>query len=697
MSENLLRPPIRPTQDDAASISVYAAAYSAYEQDVLSKVKSYVNAGREAYRKEQAFTDLPKTIAHVNGDYTALKPKALSGVYDNRTQKIAFDTASALTGVRPVWSYTTYRDQYKRQADVFSKAARYWWRNTSADTSLLLAILDAEAGASSYLLQQWNPELNGFGDIELLPLSIADVLPIGPVFSKSIQDWQGVVIRQSVPIESLVNEHPTKETQIRASTGSWFGRPDAPKKGLAGMFASTYSRLFASASDTPSESVEGSVDVMWIFIKDYKIHTGLEPREMGEPGKSWTYTVKPGERLYPRGRFIKCVQQAVLGDGPNQYWHGNFPLTRITLLPLHWSLLGASLLADFAPLQASLNDVLRGLEDNIAQQLRPAIVTNSSMAQNKLNALDMRQPGQKVRINMQAGEQFELKPVNMLPPYVLEYIKYLKDEMDDNSGSRSLKMLEQMKQMPSSDSMDKILDAMSPKLGLMARQIEVALADVASMFLSNVMQFYTLPRRYQMLGKDGVTMEDFDFDPNTMVPAPEDPTKDSLENRAKRAIEHKRNFVFSVERNTFLEVSMVTRQLQILQLFRSNAISVWDLWDAFSLTGVGPEPAPTLEGRLEWAHKKGLQPGLTEDVAAAQRALVLAQAAQAMAQTGLQNPSMGAPPGGGNGAAPPPPQGAPPTSGVGPQGGRPGTAQVPPHMETRNSPTGPRPVLSESR
>jgi hypothetical protein len=685
-----------------------STAFGTYERDVLQKVEGYVHSGQGWYRKEESYTQLGRTIASVNGRYDALKPRALSSVFDNRTGKIAFDIASALSEVRPIWTYSTYREQYKRQAEVFSKSARYWWKKVAGDRALLYAVLHALAGGSGFLLQQWNPDLPGGGDIELLPFGVQDVLPIGPVYSESLQDWQGVVLRQRVSAEALINEYPTKEKEIRGSTGSWFGPPpesSSRPKGASAYFQTAFQRLFGPApAAEPGMSPAGSVDLIWVFLKDYKVHTGDAPVEMGESGKSWTYTVKPGERLYPRGRLIKCVMQGVLDDGPGQYWHGMFPLTRFTLLPLPWSLLGASPLADIAALQESYNDILRGLQDNVNQKLRPAVVTNSSMAQRKLEALDMRQPGQKVRLNMTAGEQFELREVNDLPAYVMEHLRFLRDEMDDNSGTGTLpKVLQQMKQALSADSMDKILDAMSPKLQLMANSIEVGLSEVATLFLTNVMQFYTMPRRYQMLGRDGVTMEDFDFDPNTLVPAPPPGLVDTLQDRAARAIFHKANFSFAVERGTFLEVSQISHRLQMLQLWSRQAVDLWTLLDSFDLPGTGPEPAPTIFERMEWCKKHGLMPGLTAEVAAAQQSLVLAQAAQALAQTGLQNPMMGAPPG-----APPvngpatPPGGAPMippgrTNGVGPQGGRPPSASAPPHLETRNGPDGPRQILSESR
>jgi len=256
--------------------------------------------------------------------------------------------------------------------------------------------------------------------------------------------------------------------------------------------------------------------------------------------------------------------------------------------------------------------------------------------------------------------------------------------------------LDQLKQMPSGDTLEKYMESLTPLVATMARQVEIALAEVADQFIMNVMQFYTTQRRFQTLGPNGAVLEDFDFNPGTLVPAA--PT-DSIESLPERAIEHKKNFIFDVQANSFLKVSNSTKQLQVLQLYQRNAVDPWTLWDAFDMQGIGPWPAETIAERMGVAKQQGIMLGPPPELVGAQLQVQLAQAQamliQTMGQIAMMTGQAGGPPMGG----PPPP--GPPSGGPGGPpnpGGRPGSAQDPPALiERSDGEGGRRVVLSESR
>jgi hypothetical protein len=674
-----------------------------YEIKLLGWMEGAIKDGLEWMRQETAYEGEPEVVKCLEGQWKAASGATLSKLHDNRLRKVAYDVASALTDVRPIWSYTSNREDFKKQADTFSKAARYWWRHTNGDEPLLEALMNSEQGGAGYLWQRWNPALPGGGDMELVALGVRDVMPVGPTYGKTVQEWQGLIVRQSVDMYALAQQYPTKREKIEGSTGQWFD-PPATKGGGRSVVVTPFQMIARSVAmsggPAGSGNRRGTCDLMIAFLKDYSVNTGPERVFMGKPD-SWGYWVEPGAELYPRGRMVKFVQQAVLEDGPCEYWHGQFPLTRIRLLPFPKTLLGLSLLHDLIPLNDRLNEGLRMLDDGIGQWARRAVVTNAHMPESKLKAMDPRAGGMKVRINQNAGETFEFRDGPTYPAWIMQYIDLLRSEIDDNSGSRGLRQLEQLKQMPAADTIEKFMDSLSPLLRIMARQVELALAEVAEQFVMNVMQFYTTPRRFQMLGEDGVSMEDFDLDPGTMVPVGKGDEGDTLE---ERAVAHKKNFIFSVQPNSFLSVSHTTKQLQSMQLFRSNALDPWSLWVDFDLIGVGKMPAETIAERLAEAKRQGIMPGVTPEVAGAQnQAMVLQMQMQIMqltAQMGMLmgqagGAPMGGPPAGDPNAAPPDsPNGAPRVNGVGPQGGRPPSGQAPPHYESKDG--GTRTVVSES-
>jgi hypothetical protein len=509
---------------------------------------------------------------------------------------------------------------------------------------------------------------------------------------------------------------------------SWFG-PEGSKGKLFDIATSVWDIINGRAKDS-GNALPDSLDLVTIFTKDDSVNTGDAPKDMGKPGSNWEYTVFPvgsmhpsdghrvtreEARLYPRGRLIVCTQDGILHDGPNPYWHGMFPLVRVTLDPTPWSLLGSSMIGDLIPIQNALNEALRGADDAVGQWVRRGVIADKrALNQTNIDMIDTRKAGMKVLVNPIPGEAFKIIEGPHLPEFYMALIQYYRMEIDENSGIKDFKAMQGLKQDPNKDSIDKFMDALSPLLRGRSRSLEITLAELAELLKVCFLQYYTAPRRLQILGKDGLSLEDFDYDPGNMIPNAGDPTDRTT--REERAQKHHRNFSFNVAPDSFLSVSHVMRKMMIMQLFRANGIDIYTMWEAMDFNNVGHVAAETLPDRMIAARKAGLQPGPTPEMVAAQEQLAIIgpkmQALQMQMQMqqmmmqgapGALAPQMGpggpdGPPGGpsgpGGGASAPP--GAPPTSGVGPQGGRPPSGGAPPQMVIKSGPEGPRSVISES-
>lgn len=683
------------------------------DDKLLSWLRLKYGEGMAVLKKERTFEQIPDAVRYLEGKHQSSKNKAISGVWTNRLRKIALETVATMTDVRPIWNYETYVEEYKPQGAVLNKLARAWWRNTNADARLASILLYACVGGSGYGLLTWNKDMNmGEGDLELVPFDPRDVIPIDPVYSDDIQMWRGVILRQRFPVEEVRRMFPTKAPYIVGKEVSWSpvnvdrnSRLDEVVSPLWGAI-----EMRQSLHDTPG------VDVMRAYLKDDSLNLGEQPITMGEG--EWAYTVYPmgsthpdtGEpvdrddaRLYPRGRLIIFTPEAILRDIPNPHWHGMFPVVRFTLDPLPWTLLGTSLIGDLIPLQDALNQALRGSEDGLRQWVQRSVAADKrSMPKSALDALDTRMGGLKLHYNTSAGEPFKI--IDGPNPTVFgiyeKLIGLLTQEMEDVAGMRGVAALSQMGQMPSSDTLEKYMEALSPILRLRARQMEIALGRLAHLIKVGFFQWYNAPRRIELLGKDGLTREDFDFDPASLVPA-------GKESRANRALRHQKLFSFQVAPNSWLNVSHTTQKMMMLQLLREQLMDPWTVWNQFDVPDAGPVPAETVPERIEIARKRGLQQGPTTEIVQLQTELQKAQLQLQQIQIQMQLQQLMAPPpppGGGpegpSGAspAPPPPSGPPPSGGggEGPKGrqGRPPSGQVPPHFETRDG--GLRPIVSES-
>jgi hypothetical protein len=655
------------------------------DAQLLSWLDTALRSGLALLKREAAYQTVAESIAFLNGQQGgSIRPSALSRVTFNRLRKIVYEIVSSMTDVRPIWNYQTYNNKYKEQADVLNKLVRNWWRNSYADRRMQDALMYACAGGTGYLKVEWNPWLPGGGNIDLIPLDPRDVLPINPAFNTSVQQWQGVAIRKTVALPSLRQRYPEKFYKYKALSKSWFD-PKVVGGSHAGgtmeIVSPVLDKLFSGRDPVTAGGSE--VDLVHVFIRDDSMNTGLEPKLMGRPGTNWCYEVYPlgavnprtgkvtteeEAKLYPRGRLILCTPEGILEDIPNPYWHGLFPLIKFTLDPQPWSILGSSLVADGRSIQESLNEVLRGVEDAVKQWLRRTVVGNSAaIGKGMLNKIDSRISGQKLLINPSAGDGVKFIDGPQLPEYIMKYAQFLLDSLDDNSGVKGLRELAQLKQMPSADTIEKFLDAQSPLLRLRSAQMEQSLAELAEMAKVMIFQYYDAPRRVQILGADGITMEDFDYDPNFLVPSlrvGDDgyrPEYDAmLTTRSQRAEKHHRNFTFSVARNSFLNASHTQQKMFYLQLARmpTPMIDPWTLLEALDVPNLGPQPDGSVFDRIRLAQQVGLYP---------------------------PPPGMMPPPGGG----------APPSN---KPEGRPPSGQTPPQFQTRTDENGgQRQVVSESR
>lgn len=157
------------------------------------------------------------------------------------------------------------------------------------------------------------------------------------------------------------------------------------------------------------------------------------------------------------------------------------------------------------------------------------------------------------------------------------------------------------------------MESLSPAIRLRSRVIEAFLREFALMVMMNFMQFYDLPRRISILGPDGATFEDFDYDPATIVPdfidAGDFSADGAVTNEARlrgprarmdRARTFMQYFTFHIAPGSLLSASEVSRKLLYLTLSRAGLIDHWTLLETLGVPNVGepPEGARTITERL---------------------------------------------------------------------------------------------------
>ena len=640
-----------------------------YEEKMINWVASAIQEGDRLLKGEPMYPEIERAISYIMGDQIDQhRPSSLANMYDNRIKHILMQQVSALTDIKPIFGFKTMNDRFIPQAEVLNRLASAWWTNSQADMKLGDVIKYAAGPGTGYCEVHWDASASGGqGDISLIPRDPRDVIPIRPTLDGGIQDWEGVIIRTAKTVNELKARFPTRAHRIRASRGG--GIPDRTWGNAGGgknLQSAAGDHLMSAPHNVPA--AVPTTNLYYCYMKDRRVHTGGSPMQVGEPDTSWGYTVQPagskkadGSRydedeykLYPRGRLIIATDDAILYDGPNPFWHGMFPIARLRMDPWPWNLLGVGITRDLMPLQDTLNETTNGILDMIRKALRPGLKGDArAMSEGQWNRIDTRLPGTRIRHNPILGS-IDYEPAPQLPPYVFEMAKWCVQEMDYHGGVANLQAMSQLKQAPGADSVEAMMEALQPTLRMKGRLIEVFLRDVGEMVKSNFFQFYTMQRRMAILGDQGIDMEDFNFDPGSLVPAYSKKADgaqymaqyDMNIPRNKRAKTHQKQFSMQMTPNSLLEISQISRKMMYLRLFREGLVDPWTLWEVLEIPNAGAPPSGSKEipARIQEAAAMGI----------------------------------GQPPGATPGPAP--------------------TGQVPPHLEQKPDADGiPRPVISESK
>lgn len=613
-------------------------AAEGYGYRVIGWCKEAIQESEGFLRAQQGYNKIDESIQAVMGQQSDLRSAALSSTTCNQVSKAFFDMTAGLTDVKPFWEYRTYNRRFESHTAIYGKLSEHVWLQRRMDMAFLSAVQYAVPAGTSYLEPCWDPAIEDFRAEAWDP---RDVLPIRPSTSPSIQDCYGVITRKSRSTNYVryLARHVFKRPDLVNAVlpdrdGSVVG--NSVRNTRVGALLERFGdspfrqRLFG---DKPVREIPRipTTDIFTCYIDDDAINESSNDVRMGafdkdgKPLNNWSHVVGPGERLYPRKRMIVFSSSLPepFYDGPSPWWHGKFPYPKLTLDPVPWSYLGKAPLWDLLSLNKALDRQLRVYDDWSERLARPDIVADkNAIPQHLLDRLDTRKAGKKIRINPTAGKnglQFE-GPGN-LPADFWRGIEYYETKIKELSGVQDISNLMKLNQIPSSDSIEKIMESMSLSWRMRSRVIEVFMREFAEMMAYNFAQFYTLPRRLTILGGEGMTMQDFDMDPGSLIPDYVDGndfdehgnvSAAAMERgpmpRYDRAQEFLRQFSFHVAPGSLLAASEIERKLLYLQLSRAGLIDHWTLLDVLGVPNVGTPPvgANTITDRLVAEQDMGL-------------------------------------------------------------------------------------------
>lgn len=647
---------------NSPSVPVPPALGSDFSSDgpTISWLTEMVAEGEAFLVSQPGYSDIGRAIeAIMSQDTGPFDPKAtLSQTATNRIAKIAEDIAAAMTDTKPFWDYAVQNRRFEQHAANYGKLATFWYQGRNIDLVLADVIKYYVAAGTGYFHLYYDSEIDDMNGASEDP---RNVLPIRPSDYKSLESCTGVIIKRKVPVNYI---HDRYGYDVAAdSDGSHVTWLEKARDVVADVVSPIW-KFQKSASSEPALPRIPTVTLYTCYLKDPRRNTSGKAKEMGQfrdepytmeiPGdtdpltgnplpptivdrtrrvadNNWSYTVPPGEPLYPHRRMIVWCGPKILYDGPSFYWHDQFPIIKLTLQPYPWTWLGKAPVWDLLRLQSSLNRLLRIVDDHAAQVAQPgSIHDKNNVSQSSYDSFDTRRAGWKIKQNPLAGKGIQIVNPPPLDQAIWKHIEWIQNEMRELAGITDISRMMQLNQLPSNSTVESILNAMTPALRFRSRIMEAFTRTLAMQLAYNFSQFYTLDMRIVILGPGGIVQDDFDFDPGTLVPDYVHADDfDHMGNmtgpamlrgplpRYDRAKEFLRRFAFKITPGSLLNAAQVEQKMIYMQLARAGWMDVYTLWEILGIpnTGVLPANVRTVPERLQWQQSQGL----TGDVNAAGR------------------------------------------------------------------------------
>ena len=620
----------------------------AWSQSMLADGRSYL-------RLQPAYKYISDGMDLVNGDFLVTDVQSLSNVKTEQTLRNTREIVAAQTNLRIIPAFKAESEQYREQNQILNKGFMAWQNMTFADRMLRKAWQWASVGGTGYIGPRYDPNFYNHGDGDLVwdaygPL---DVIPLGLPPSLSLQGAYAVAMRKKMPIHQVWRMFPLQRDAVKPNRVTTQGKGMVIAQAV--KFASAVLKRFSQGVRQPEEaSTWDTTDVYYIYVDDDSVNETGHPLQImgpdGQWGTSWSYEVPfvgqeiaTGRQLsggkqetriakredcliYPNRRLIIATDSCIVNPAPEHQssyrWDGRVPALQFRADDWAWNFLGFPVTRYGQSLEKVIIELWRGINDKMNLSLNPpAFFDRGSTAVSLLQTMNPRIPGLRTGLDMslnppgsQFAPVFPYQQYQVGPEIIQVAAQILPALMKEQMGVADVSALARARQIPSGDNTERLLEAMGPLVKDQSRNMEEGIRMAGEMWKSDWFQFATAKRRMRMLGPEGVTEEDFDYEPGTLVPLAKDPNSGNpvemregpdgswsidqhggfrmpdLGTRSfERARWHKNNFSFSVTPYSLHELNSTTRKLFMLQLMKVGfPLSWWTQAELFDVKNFGP-------------------------------------------------------------------------------------------------------------
>lgn len=672
--------------------------------EVFQWVKRAITEKDAFLRTQTAYADIPNAIQVLMGAPEDRFPDGRSNVQVNFQKRLGHELVANLSNTRAISGFETFNHEFDQQVEILNKLSVNHYYNTNVDR-IFKKWLQWSLVSTGWLIDSWQPGYGkyGKGDVHFAVRGPLDCWPIQLPADNDYQKAYAFGITTETPIHLADDMWGDKNPEAIVADRQ---APNLFRNPIQAIryYASPLLNAVAN-KDAQRSGKRDMVDIFDIYVMDMSVNKSGEERKMGDwdgdaPKNSWSYKVpyvgqqlptgimvptgdydargeavmkaatrpaKEGEcLLYPNRRLITATRHGVLRDGPSYWWHGEVPAEKLCL-DEWFEFLGIVGTKDGGLLQRAYNEIIRGVVDMVNVSLDPPLAyIEGAIAKSDVKKISLRQKGIRIPKNPNFGKVFETLidatyyQIGAAVPVVLEKIQALQEWLLDTNNIKALAL---RSQVPASDTLESLNTIAGAITTDRSRTMEAAVNRIYNRVGMLFFQFMNAPRRLKELGPNGLAKEDFDYQPDSLIPGQ---AGESEADRLRRAKEFAANFSFFLTPGSLHDLVSTQQRMNMLQLKRSGGSISWNtVLKLFKVPNVGTLPGDPQSELEKWKAELEMQAELAQQFAppqqqggggAANLPPELIAALQALAQSD----------GGGEGNPGP--------------GGRKPTGQQPPHM-----------------
>jgi hypothetical protein len=449
----------------------------------------------------------------------------------NEMLAMFWESIGLLTDIKPMFHVKHIASddgEFSKVQKILNTLAKGWAQSSNFEQTMAFCTMFGMFTSAPAKLY-WNPFARGTsgdpsdGDISMEYLPIKSLLRLGIDDNSDLQRDECVIYCRVRTLDWIKRAYPRMGLLVEAeeAQSKYTVNMKAPPTVMPELFArlgAPAQRLMGGNNRRDIQSVYPRAEVREFWKNDDD--TNLTDRKiwMGPKEAAWGYWVMPGQKLYPRGRLIIRANGVTLYDEPNPYFHRKKPFALLGLYGVPWQQYAMSVLSPWMKQQDVLNQILAGVIQVVKKAINPALMASkTSIHPEAMRAIDSSKPNLKVTYSAMGQPPVWQQPPN-LPGYVLQTYGTVLTSMKQSSGAQAVGDAAGKKQVPGGDTLDKITFAKNTPIRFMGRNIETFADEIGTMWVGDAIQFYTAERRAELLGGKGLTKEDIEGVPGSMVP-----------------------------------------------------------------------------------------------------------------------------------------------------------------------------------